>query len=484
MYAAAARGAIGGFARMFPSAMRYMARNPGLGGRVLRSGAKALSSAGVGLGAGMSSLKYLQNKIRERTTGPISYKKRMWKKLALINRGKLVKAARRKPRMATTGTSGRKIKVKKAVDPFYQFNRKGVVKNVEVYGTENSSTCVYVEAAVTEPYAWIVNIIKALVRKLLQKAGLQVYSCNEVISMRALGLAGGDFEVVLYVQNQANVSTPAVTYSFVNATTTVTDIAAAIKQPFISYAAGSTNSGVGNVAALDEPNYLVLQRKASPLVHETWMVSNIQLDNCLVYGKLRCIMKIQNQTKATTGGSESDDVTNQPLVGKLYYFNGLPRTKVPNQDPGSLENNIFRRFPADRHLKILKDSNLEQELREPISPKSFWNCIGCTNLKIQPGEIRTFTFYDTVKKQPFLKYLKKFHLEYGTNAPVLPQDEFNLNYCPLKFAMIALEEEIQSSSEYNLTIGYEIESRCGSVITELRPNYCRTETESKLFPSF
>lgn len=476
MAAVAGRFALRSFARYFPQAMRYMARNPGQGGRLLRSSAKYARAAAPVAGLAANAVRYVSKKSKQ-----YLYLKNLKKKIVSSRGKKNQPSVFKKRRITTQGVSGKRLELsRKYVDPFSFYNRKGVVKNIEVYGTEQTDTCCYVEAAVTEPRAWILNMLKALVRKLLQKAGLQIYSCNEAISMKTLGVGGVDFEMVLYTQNQANVSAPSITVSFADGTT-VTSLAEAIAQPFYSYSSGSTNAGVGSVLSLVEPNYLVLQRKSS-VVNFTYQIANIQLDNLLVEGKMRCIMKIQNQTKSTTGGTDSEDVTNQPLVGKLYYFNGLPRTKVPNQDPGSLENNIFRRFPADRHLKILKDANLEQELREPISPISFWNCIGCTNFKLQPGEIRTFTFWDQVKSQPFLKYLKKFRLEYGTNAPAQLQDQYNLNYCPLKFAMVGLEEQIQSSSSNNLTIGYEIESRCASMFKELRPNFCRTETETKQFP--
>lgn len=379
------------------------------------------------------------------------------------------------PRTLTMGSIGPRMRIKKNVDPFAKFNKYGVTKNTEVYGNNAAANALYLEATIAIPYEWLTQIVQCMVRRLLEKAGIRVVSTSDIISATNLAENSIDLEVCLYVQNQAGTTSR---YPFTLGSKSVKNITFFLLPFFIDYSSGATNNaGAGDVKNLDEPKMLTFGRVGNVLVTGAPMIySSILLDEVYLEGHLRMISKVQNRTKGVSGGTTEDDIANQPIVGTLYYFNGLPRSKIGTGSNTNQEETVFAKFPVDRHLKTINDTEVSTELGEPPSRKSWWNCIGSSNVRLNPGEIRTFTCYQTIKKQRLLGYLKKFRLQYGTNAPADPESKYSTNYCPLKTVLFAFEEMIQSSSEANtLTIGYEIESKAGCYISERKSKWCRTE---------
>lgn len=471
MSALAARAAMSGFARLFPGAMRFMARNPGLGGRVLRSGSRALRGAAVGAGAGMNALKTIQRLIKEKTKKPVMLKKAT-KALQKYHAGAAAPAVKKRKmlRNVTQGRYGGKIKMKKPYDPYYEYHRNGIVVNVEGYGTGTDTEALYLQTVSVTPIELIKYIVKALVRKLLEKGGMVINSVNEKLSGTNYHVPDVFHVVTLTLSTSTGVTN--LDSAFVS-TSTLETVCAVFYQTFIDYCSGNNNaSGAGVAANISVP---VTFTYKSTGVGATLLS---QIDITAAHLKVYCrnVIKIQNRTKSAdidTSEDQADDVSNQPIHARGYWFSGLPRTKSHPSDDAVRDNQFFGQYPVDKIARTILGSTLNVELREPVSVKSFWNCKKEANFVIQPGEIKNYHLYDVVKWQTVLGFLKKLRLQYATST-----NAYETNYFPMNTCLFGFEEMIQSDSANNLRIAYEVESKVGVQIRFKRSRFVRSQVST------
>lgn len=373
------------------------------------------------------------------------------------------------------GSIGPMIKSRAPRDMFARYNRDGIVYNDEQYGIKSDSKCVYLESTVVTPIVVIRVIVKALLRRLFEKAGINISSVNEIISTAAFHVGAGSSTAFVFLSqyNSDNLSGWSNVTHTMSSVSTLETVADAFYQTFYDYSSGFDNaSGAGNVKNLLKPMTF------SFIVSGTTL-SQIDITAAYVDIMARNVFKVQNSTEAYSAISTEDEdevadnVASVPLQGKCYRFNGLPRTKLHNSRDLPRDNNMFGEFPVDKMIKLITGSVILTEFQEPPGPQSFWNCNSCTNIRINPGEIRTYTLYYKSKRVNLLEYLKRFRLEYSTVTSGYATATF-----PLPVCLIGLEEVIQSTSINPLRVRYEAEGKIGARIIFKKSKYCRTQTNT------
>lgn len=135
---------------------------------------------------------------------------------------------------------------------------------------------------------------------------------------------------------------------------------------------------------------------------------------------------IQNRTKDTDGGDNTDAVDTNPLMGRIYIANGsYVRTNLQGQNAGvdwGRPNQGSGRFVIEPQKWTVNGDS--QQLFSRLVPKSaFEDCYKSVNVKLQPGEIKKasvthkkFVKFDTLFWKAFLPEMvltERFPIQFG-----------------------------------------------------------------------
>lgn len=326
------------------------------------------------------------------------------------------------------------------------YTAKGFVNTDEIAGTVSDPDCVYLTTASLDPYACIAYAIEALYRKLLVKAGLKVSSKGEIIPARAPEDArdwvirllasqegtGAD-EIIVYRQETTAASS---INSLVNTTT--------VLNAFMQYSSGVLmTTGSGSDSATVELTRLQLYFKNTAT--EDMFVCELDLREETIHYYGKAYVKVQNRTLATGGSADAEDVNNNPLEGRMYYFDGIPKCKVYESFPINI-------MGVNRGVQLVRAAQFggaAVALKEPPLPKIFWNCKSASKIVLNPGDVKKASV--KVEGQlRFLTWLKRIRLNYGTTPG------FGTTYSIFKTNMIALEDMINLSASSNVSVAFEV----------------------------
>lgn len=314
----------------------------------------------------------------------------------------------------------------------------------EVSGTVTDANCVYLTHTAMDPYLAIRFITQEMIRKLMARAGFVVHSPNETFQSNNSVTSTAGFSIRVFQMEMAtNTYSLGIAHIF-GTTETLNTLTTIILPYFIQYSSGYTSApGGGNDSNAIEPTQMCLfDNKTQESLSST---VDFRLEKITIYSK--SVLKVQNRTLSGDGTASTDNVNANPLQGYIYTFNGVPKAK-----PKSMF--AFNRIQTNLGVSLIKGSSLplEQGLREPPLPRLFWNCRKSSQVKLQPGNIKSCVITDKMTKN-ILDIFKKIRHQ-NTASP-----EFELTYSPFNHQMVALEEMINVDPEESITVSYEVDRK-------------------------
>lgn len=173
------------------------------------------------------------------------------------------------------------------------------------------------------------------------------------------------------------------------------------------------------------------------------------LDTMYVNCNCRIVMNVQATTVADEGGTDSrDNITANPLIGKLYYFSDL--SPKPRQDPtftaaGASDDQwgwIHLTSWNDHAPFITPDAanHPTGTWRAPPLESTFRNCTSVGNVRMEPGDIKkaVIRFSFNGKLQKWLKKYDEWGYYAENNAPVA--NDVTMGTCMI----LALEKRVRT----------------------------------------
>lgn len=330
---------------------------------------------------------------------------------------------------------------------------KGFKHVVETSGVVSDPDCVYVGHSSYAPQLALQMVTQAILRRLFEKAGLTITSLSDPIFPTAVALTDGYFirlETITAtgVINNYDYGVPALA-TILSITGNVSNGVAGTWPTFANvlydYALGE-NPLVGTKATDD-----LMQIR---LFNEVVGASNASRYNTVCTLNLRDMMvnfhaeseiKIQNRTVSASGSEDAEAVSANPLYLKKFLFNGIPRQKD--------KTTMFKLPPASTCIMTTGAGNAGNTyMKEPVSPKLFWNCYKNSQSVLNPGQIRSdkIKLHKNMRLMPFLRFIGLLIDANGkTNAVKGP------------FMLYALEDVINVNLAQLITIAYECNRTLG-----------------------
>lgn len=188
-----------------------------------------------------------------------------------------------------------------------------------------------------------------------------------------------------------------------------------------------------------------------------------------VYGK--SILKIQNLTVGASGEAEvdaqADDISNNPLRGKIYYGNGQQHLQKLSIDYTAVPNTGALFHGKDNGILTLgaNDANMPAEnqriLKKPPVHKAFTNFSSNAYIRLAPGCIK-----NSVVKKSYTKSLHQWMLymmpvirEAGNSSAISTPTYLKLGVS----SVIGLEHELDVGSEPDVKVGYQMDNYMSGV---------------------
>lgn len=354
-----------------------------------------------------------------------------------------------------------------------KYNRNGVVIKKEVCGTVTDPNCVYIMNEVASPIDVITYSVAACLRLLLERAGIRVTAMDEFLCSNDLASPNPVYKIKLNTQNLQTSSLTATAFYNVTVGSTLGLATAAFVPLFRDYSCGFTNgAAVGSTGNLEELVEFILEG-LSPAI----TLSQIKLSETMIDLVSYSRVKIQNRSPAADNSADSEEVSNNPVEGRIYSFNGIPKMKGSTnaQSTGLVGTGVqfFNQIPVDTGVKIFGAAALlNSDFREPPPPNAFYNCTGSAKVFLNPGKIKEFDV-KSHKTDHILRFLKKLRIQYGTSA-----GGYQTSYNIFPSQMIALEDVINVNASAEITIAVENERMLGIMCSTKKRRFMRTFYEA------
>lgn len=377
-------------------------------------------------------------------------------------------------RSAAPGMNGGRFrKPKKNSKKLNKYLSQGFVHTTEIHGTVSDPDCVYVGHSTFSGQQLIELMCQALLRKLWAKSGWICRSVHQNIP----GYFANTSNAWRITIQRKNIDTGAISsfnYDGIFGTNiTIYQIVGdqqiglaplfpALLDVFRDYATGQGGAG-GSSNNIDIPYRIILSKEEENVTQFHQFDCEIYFDQELVHFFSKSDMKIQNRTLNAEGTGSTDNVSNNPLEGRLYHFKGgCPRARV---DGAQLVEAMLDRTGVltARSAQIAPtDQSVAQVFKEPPKPQVFWNCSKSSKVKLDPGMCKQDGIYFS-GKMPFLKFLKSMQYGFGPSPNFKQVNLFG------KSALIALEDMINVNAVANINIAYEVNREYGMYFSSRVP---------------
>lgn len=377
---------------------------------------------------------------------------------------------RRYRKQPQRGTSAGFIRGNNKKDEWKQFTSKGIVITKEAASTVVGTTLfpsypVYVGHATHGDIRTMRKLFfRCVLKELFRKAGISILNFELE--------SPGTYNIVVSTQNAINPAFSASPFTVVTTGSSYEQISATLLTNWEDYTLGVNES---NATSCSYVNSLTL-------LNGTIQLSKLDCRDATVVCKVKTDLKIQNRT-VTTGTDDdvnsTENVANQPLVGKTYIGKGsglVPRLDLSGADSGKLLN-------CNNATGTLKHSvpagvNEQMWLREPPLPTLFLGNPKYGKVRIEPGDIKTSVMEATIriKQIDFWNYVR---VRDKANAAT----PFNERLVTIgKFKIMALEKIIAvSASDTVPTVGFENNMRMGMYLTYPRSKVTGEIYEQQFF---
>lgn len=340
-----------------------------------------------------------------------------------VGRAKPVKTARKvRGKRFRSGYYKGKATGKMRRPKISRFSRNGTVARYEITGTIDDIDCVYLKAEACPGDDMIRAVVACLVRKTLEKAGLQVISWDATPQSLVPGdtvNAATDELNTFFTLYQQNIDTQAITslatWSMGNTTFAFKNYVENLVPYFKDFVAGSGVLSTDNKSKLYGMGIHDESHVVGGGVNSKTVRSALILSQCLVEVKSILNIKFQNRTVSSTSGTEADDVGSNPLKGYIYEFDGIPKPRVSGEYNGALvyggSSSKFEQYWVGQYgVRSFSPSAMDASYKEPPMPSSFWNCKKSMKCVLQPGHIKSYAASDGYKLQPVERILKQLHV--------------------------------------------------------------------------
>lgn len=348
----------------------------------------------------------------------------------------------------TTGYIQKAPKPKKFIKKDF-YAETGSKALIERGGTQSDADAVYLGSSTTPIGLMYSSIFRAIIKNLFTQMGQRISSFEQLVPT-----TNGQWSIgYTYFQSTDSTTQSSGTAVDVLSTHTYSTLSEALLSAITAFFTNTTIHQFVEFFVQDTTNYgSAVMRKATLRVED----ATLYLDTWVNF-------KLQNRTLAQTGLSAEDEdatnVANNPVKGKLYQgnFSGfLPRYRTP----GTLANWGDGFIGAVESGLIVKDADDgdSTQIKKPPAPSYFRNCTKCTNVLLNPGEIK-YHKLSYKSKMSLNTFFGKYYKELNTSAT---QDIVYLGKC----FMFGLEKSLDSrDSDSNVSIGWEMTHGINSAIT-------------------
>lgn len=322
--------------------------------------------------------------------------------------------------------------------------QKGFHTTFDTYGRVTDPQAVYLIHSTWKALAIAEVICGSLIRKLFQKAGVQINERTEELPLASISVATG-FRLEFTHQNAVNAAGTTVTYDTVD-----DDTLQSVINLFTGFSAFMINY-LNNVTVASEPYRLSLYS----LDGAVWRIaSTLNLANEHMNLFISSELNMQNRTQgdaAAAGDLNTDRTDNQPLICKMYEFNNSdPRLRQNGANTDELNTS------GTGGIKLIRATSLPTTLQNRPSPKIWANCKGATQFILDPGNLKK-TFISWKTSGLLINVLKKLKC-YVTNL-------FGVSGVPGKCQVIMFEEKLRTAGTNPVTIQYEHIHKAGCWFT-------------------
>lgn len=390
----------------------------------------------------------------------------------LTARGRKAFSKKSKPAYEVTGMYGgrfrkaNRVGVKSTMD---RYNKYGVVHITETTGSVSDANCVYIMNEVMNSADVIKYMCAAMLRKLIEGAGMRVNGMDRCPFDRDAGAANEvNYNISQVTINQTTGAAVTNTKSVLPADT-FNDIVSFFVPLWEVYCSGNITGTAANTDEFHKMN--LWYGNESPIILNELLFNETFIE---VYGYTE--MKLQNRTLATGGSQDAENINNNPLQGRSYVFKGVPKPKGNSYVRGGTNSAtvFFERIQYPRGLSTFGGSSsaFSPDFREPPLPKQFWNCYKGSYIRLEPGQIKKMV-NKGYKKGNILHLLKKIRLQ-------LSPPPVTSTYSIFPVQMVALEDVINANAAENINVQYEVERILGVVCTKRQKKYFTSYYEQRL----
>lgn len=354
------------------------------------------------------------------------------------------------------------------------YNRKGWTAVSEYTGSVSDPDCCYLlNAAVSANDVLFYSAASAL-RKLFEIGGSSPTGLNEGVFTPSGGsFSSTNYQVGLISINlQTGLETASVFYAVIT-TSLFSDVVGAFMPYIQNYSAGSGSSADAN---MEVPYKFVLTEQVPTATPYQIVHAEVLFSECSIQLDGKSIMKVQNRTKATGGSEDAENINNNPLQGRLFELNGLPKPKANGKRIGGLNSAVFPferlQYPDEVSYFGAAAGGFDPEFREPPSPGFFYNCSKSSFIRLEPGAIKSYTLQYS-KNINILRLWRMCRLQRNTGNTFVQFSSFPCQ-------MLALEDVINANAAENISIQFEVERHFGCFASIKRNRFTKTHLVVKV----
>ena len=317
----------------------------------------------------------------------------------------------------------------------------GVTAVDEINGSRTNSQMLLFGHQVYSLYRAYRMLAMCLVKELWRRDGFQVTNWDDFIPT----YTGAVNDVVVIISDVDGVNM--YNQSFTGGVSKFTDVYVSLANYLKNLSAGNTAVNPINIRV---PGVLQLYVANTASIPNNLRV-NIPIQGIIINIVGQSTIKIQNRTKAVGSGTNADDVSNNPLEGKIYPFKNNPKPLVKYLKPienGFTEQGVLVKTPAEFDNKA--------EMFEPPYGRIFANCGKTTRVILQPGQIKTSNLYGT-KRINMISFLNEsqYHVDEGVEG------FRTYAKCNWPCEIIALEDVINVNVLENIDCAYAVDRKMG-----------------------
>lgn len=349
-------------------------------------------------------------------------------------------------------------KSKRSKKSFKKYRRKfknffasyGFENKVTVTGAVNDPNAVYLAHQTNPAEGTLEFVVASLIRKLFKKAvNINITDVNQVIANASgTGATAVGWRIELFMRNPADNFEQSNTYDFgVNETikslvgdvgNAFTPTALLIMNAFKNFSAGS--GSVGGFNTLEPVKFTLYNNDGT-----NWdKVGDINLKNELVVYYASSNIRVQNRTKSDNATDLANDITHNPIHGKVYDLHGpVPKLKIETGWQMETMN-------ALSGINLQRAATFASSGQQTLPPTSiFRNLKGTQTIKLDPGQMQQCNTIHVKGTKTLHNFLRALHI-----------GQFSLQQTNMvigKSQLIVLMDELNFAKTQKVTVVYEVE---------------------------